>query len=227
MKELGERIRARRIELGIKQEQLADRIHVTRQTISNYERGTSEPDLDTLRGLAEALDLDLGQLLNGKTKQENNRKKERLPFLSGLLLTTVLFVIFLRLRDWALDYKAFTYDAKPFLKVYMLLLPAALLLLGWTVMQGVVCRTELPDLPSLLRIFLRLVIALMILRYFAGAVPWLWDIRILPAADAETAFARAASTFQQRGMLSPFVCGLLLRFTRKKNKSLTKGQDMV
>ena len=57
MNELGKRLRAQRAALGLKQDELAARLFVTRQTISNYERGLSEPDLDTLRRLAEALEI--------------------------------------------------------------------------------------------------------------------------------------------------------------------------
>ena len=63
MRDLGKRLRARRIELHMTQDELAARLFVTRQTVSNYERGTSEPDLDTLRRIAEVLRTDVDSLL--------------------------------------------------------------------------------------------------------------------------------------------------------------------
>ena len=229
MKELGERIRARRIELGLKQEDLAERLAVTRQTISNYERGTSEPDLDTLQKLAEALQIDLNQLLKGEKAPEQNRKKARLPFVLGILATSLLFVLFLSLSDWAVGYKAYTYDPKPFLKVYMLLLPAVMLALGWTLVQGAACLTDLPTFPPVLRVMVRLVIAWMILSYAAGAVPWLWDLsfKAVDADHVEAAFAWAQDAMQRWGVLFPLLFGAALRLTRRPNKDLTNGKDMV
>ena len=37
---------------GMTQDQVAERLHITRQTVSNYETGRSQPDLDTLVRLA-------------------------------------------------------------------------------------------------------------------------------------------------------------------------------
>ena len=227
MKGLGERIRARRLELGMKQDELAERLHVTRQTISNYERGSSEPDLDTLQRLAEALAVNRNQLLDTEEMPKKSRKKERLPCLIGALLTGLLCILFLYFSDTSFTYKAYTYDVKPFLRVYMLLLPAALLVLGWTLMQGAACLTTLPSLPHFLRFIIRLTIAIVILEYLAGAVPWLWDLDILDAEHVEAAFQWAKDSFQRWGVLSSLLFGALLRLTRRKNKDLTNGQDMV
>lgn len=41
-----------RTQTGLTQEQVAERLHITRQTVSNYETGRSQLDLDTLVRLA-------------------------------------------------------------------------------------------------------------------------------------------------------------------------------
>ena len=46
--ELGNQIKKYRSELQISQEQLADRIYVSRQTISNWENEKSYPDVNSL-----------------------------------------------------------------------------------------------------------------------------------------------------------------------------------
>ena len=43
-------------------------LHVTRQTISNYETGRSRPDVEMLAELAQALDADIKELLYGPTE---------------------------------------------------------------------------------------------------------------------------------------------------------------
>lgn len=56
MENLGQTIRERRKVLGMTQEQLADRMHVSRQTVSHWETGRVIPDVESLRMLAEILD---------------------------------------------------------------------------------------------------------------------------------------------------------------------------
>lgn len=48
---------------GYTQEELAERIHVVRQTVSKWEMGLSVPDVELLQRLAEVLDVDVAKLL--------------------------------------------------------------------------------------------------------------------------------------------------------------------
>ena len=43
---------------GLSQDQVAKLMHVTRQTISNWETGRTEPDIDSLRSLSAYIDMD-------------------------------------------------------------------------------------------------------------------------------------------------------------------------
>lgn len=61
---LGERIRQFRKEKGMSQAQLAERLHVVRQTVSKWEKGTSVPDAELLLQLARALDVPAERLLD-------------------------------------------------------------------------------------------------------------------------------------------------------------------
>jgi transcriptional regulator with XRE-family HTH domain len=56
--ELGERIRAARKRKGLKQQQLADEIGVSRQTLSKYENGRRRPEPDQIDQIASATDVD-------------------------------------------------------------------------------------------------------------------------------------------------------------------------
>ena len=56
-----------RLARGMTQEQLADKVGIERTSITNYELGTREPSLDTLRKLAEALDCTLDELIGRKS----------------------------------------------------------------------------------------------------------------------------------------------------------------
>ena len=58
MSTLGERLKNVRVQQRITQDQLANRLNVTRSTISNWERGISEPSFDALQQLSSVLGTD-------------------------------------------------------------------------------------------------------------------------------------------------------------------------
>ncbi len=59
-----ERIKKLRIERGISQEELAERVNVSRQTISKWENGLAVPSGDNLARLGKALEVPVDALLN-------------------------------------------------------------------------------------------------------------------------------------------------------------------
>lgn len=60
---LQDNLKAYRSRKGLSQEELARRLHVVRQTVSRWEKGTSVPDAELLIRLAEELDVSVGELL--------------------------------------------------------------------------------------------------------------------------------------------------------------------
>ena len=67
---LNENIRNLRKQKGLGQEELANRIHVVRQTVSKWESGLSVPDSSMLISLANELDVTVSDLL-GETIENN------------------------------------------------------------------------------------------------------------------------------------------------------------
>ena len=63
MKELGARIKELRTERGLSQKQLADKIGVAANTVSQYESGQSKTSIDILANLAVELDTTTDYLL--------------------------------------------------------------------------------------------------------------------------------------------------------------------
>ncbi len=63
---VGKNIVKLRKEQGMSQEQLAQKIHVTRQAVSNWETGRSQPDLDMLETLASAFGTDILVVIYGQ-----------------------------------------------------------------------------------------------------------------------------------------------------------------
>ena len=53
MRDIGKNIRDLRQQKHLTQEELAEQLFVTRQTVSNYENGRTRPDVDQILRLAE------------------------------------------------------------------------------------------------------------------------------------------------------------------------------
>ena len=91
MRDIGKNIRDLRERSGLTQEALAEKLFVTRQTVSNYETGKTRPDLDMLLRIAEAMDTDANTVLYGIPQPpERKRTIKRLAITGSILL--VLFV---------------------------------------------------------------------------------------------------------------------------------------
>ena len=63
--ELGKQIKKYRQELQLSQEELADHVYVSRQTISNWENDKSYPDVTSLVLLSEIFQISLDKLIKG------------------------------------------------------------------------------------------------------------------------------------------------------------------
>ena len=117
--EVGSQIKKLRSALGLSQEELAEKIYVTRQTISNWENEKSYPDIHSLLALSSLFEISLDQLIKGDIeimKQEIDKEKvgkfNRLAKLFAVLFIAsiavfVPLVVFLRFYGviiWAILY---------------------------------------------------------------------------------------------------------------------------
>lgn len=69
-KKFGSFIQTRRKELGMTQNQLAQKLDVTDKAISRWERGVGFPDISLLEGLAQALDLTVVELMRSERVEQ-------------------------------------------------------------------------------------------------------------------------------------------------------------
>lgn len=63
MKKIGERLAKFRKENHYKQNDIADKLHVSQQVISNIERGVTTPDIEQLKNFADIYKVSLDQLV--------------------------------------------------------------------------------------------------------------------------------------------------------------------
>ena len=71
---IGDAIRIKREELGMTQKELADKLFVSRQTVSRWESGSRCPDLIISRKIASALDLSMDELVPNSDEPISRRE---------------------------------------------------------------------------------------------------------------------------------------------------------
>lgn len=107
--EIGAQIKKYRNNMKISQEELAEKVYVSRQTISNWETGKNYPDIHSLLLLSSIFHISLDQLVKGDIeimKKEIDvteiKKFNRCAVIYGILLvlTIVLLVPFIKIMNW-------------------------------------------------------------------------------------------------------------------------------
>lgn len=107
MVSISKNIKRLRGERKLTQEQLAEALHVTRQTVSSWETDRTQPDVPMLAALADALETDIEDLIYGKKKHvgleappaPNRRTLSLVLTIFGVLLTA-LGLIFMFVYFW-------------------------------------------------------------------------------------------------------------------------------
>ena len=94
---LGENILKLRKQQGLSQEQLSEKINVTRQTISNWELGETSPNPEQLKLLSKVLKVSIDTLLDNEIKEELMKKVSNTEQLASLIIKIlkVLGIIFI------------------------------------------------------------------------------------------------------------------------------------
>ena len=140
MRDIGKNIRLARLHRKLTQDELAQKVHTTRQTISNYETGRSRPDVETLQRLADALGVELTELLDGEPSPDARRAAlRRLCLMGAVALMLAGLWIYLHaicLRQYQRG------DMTP-LAAMLVAEPLLLCALAWTLLQALHMVTRL------------------------------------------------------------------------------------
>jgi transcriptional regulator with XRE-family HTH domain len=95
--ELGKQIKKYRNEMSLSQDALAEKVYVSRQTISNWENGKSYPDVNSLILLSEVFGTSIDNLIKGdveimkeKVKNEDRKRFEKLSQVYGVLFLVII-----------------------------------------------------------------------------------------------------------------------------------------
>lgn len=178
MNTVGRSIKSLRKEKDISQEMLAEHLGYTRQAVSQWETGRTQPDLDTLKAIAEFFKVDILELIYGSDKKANDKRNTRKNWRAFIIygvLTVVLILIQLILIPHIKLIVRRTYDALPmWLNIYAGL-PVTYAITTLFVMRG---STLVWDFrignTKVRRLVLIVSIAFLLIYFLTAVLPFFW-----------------------------------------------------
>lgn len=99
--EIGKQLKAARIASGMTQEEAAEKINMTRQTISNWENEKTYPDIISIIKLSDIYSISLDDLLKGDRKmikhleESTNVAKSNKRLIIVILVNIFLLILFI------------------------------------------------------------------------------------------------------------------------------------
>ncbi|OUP18394.1 hypothetical protein B5F29_11350 [Lachnoclostridium sp. An196] len=137
MTNIGKNIRILRTEKKMTQDELAEKLFVSHQTVSNYERGKTHPDIETLMKIANILGTDVTALIYGIPAKSDRRREYAYCLI--LISTTAFLGILLSLLTPYFYELWLRFISTPYLITCFLAFPAFYLLAGWAALYTAGC----------------------------------------------------------------------------------------
>ncbi len=94
-RKIGEFIKILRMNSNMSQEDLAEKLNVSRQTVSSWENGRTLPDIDMISNLASLFDVSVDEVANGiiKPKASEGNNKSVLFVAASIILSAIHLVM--------------------------------------------------------------------------------------------------------------------------------------
>ena len=92
---VGEKILQLRKKMGLSQEELAEKLNVTRQTISKWETNQSSPDFEKIVPLCDLFEITTDELLRGKSENIKNLDDSKIRRKTACKVSISVFIYFL------------------------------------------------------------------------------------------------------------------------------------
>lgn len=135
MANVGKNIRNMRNKNKMTQDELAQKLFVSRQTVSNYETGKSNPDIDMLIKIADVLNTDVNILIFG-IPTPPDKKREYRKFIIGVFVILALGIFITMARPRLKTWSGNTFHLGLTIAFQVSVYPAFLFCIGWCVMQA-------------------------------------------------------------------------------------------
>ena len=107
--EIGKKLKDARIKSGLTQEIIAEKINVSRQTISNWENEKSYPDIVSVIELSNLYSISLDDLLKGDEKmmehleESTNIVKSNKKLIGAIILSVIIVMLLITLNMFLPD----------------------------------------------------------------------------------------------------------------------------
>lgn len=198
---------------NLTQEQMAEKLHVTRQAVSNWETGKCQPDIETLTALSKALECEVTELIYGAKPAPYRRYATKYIVWTVVLgiLAILLVVGELKLLPYLHYLKGKTFLPQYTLFYYVVVRPIGVAAIGALVIAALSLWADL-RLPKRVRIALLVVGVLCFLPFLPMIDMWLTQ-----AVFSRTEELHQISSWLLRGQLLqvisvvlPFLGGLSL-----------------
>ena len=124
MSEFSQNLKRIRINKGLTQDQLAEKLNVTRQAVSNWENDRTEPDIEMMNAMAACLGIDISELINGPKAPAYQPKQKKYIVVSiilGLIVIAGLAAMIWIKPGLVLQFSSF--NTKPLMTYNMLFRP--------------------------------------------------------------------------------------------------------
>ena len=216
MRDIGKSIRLLRMKRNMTQDELAEKLFVSRQTVSNYETGRSRPDIEMLVRIAEILETEVQELLYGTQPPPPRTAEVRRLIVAACVvaLLAVLCGVVAHFCDFRKGWH-FLLSAAECLR--LLLRPTMFLLMGWTAMETLSLLPKTRIRPYHLLYARYATVAIIVVYFlmafiFCGGVFWMdWSSWRYALSGSNEGFS---ASFSFPGMI------LFVRFVRKLNRNL-------
>lgn len=129
MRDIAKNIKRLRREKGLTQDELAEKLHVTRQAVSNWENDKNHPDIELLMGMAELFGVEIKEILYEPEPVRVRRRKIAVAVIFWTL-TILAFVSYPPLLRRAQGWARMTYISTWVWLCYYILRPLRFFLLG-------------------------------------------------------------------------------------------------
>src|SRR5574344_2339903 len=106
---IGDKLFELRKKKGLSQEEAADKLNVTRQTISKWETNQSNPDFDKIIPICELYNITSDELLTGKKNVNSNEfnndslRKKNAKVVSGCVLLYIMSLVITIINEEVLN----------------------------------------------------------------------------------------------------------------------------
>lgn len=225
MRDIGKNIKQVRESKQMTQDDLAAKLFVSRQTISNYETGRTRPDIETLIKLSSILDIDIHVLIYGPPSVLT-----RTEILKRLLLSATCVVVLLlgnyHFADRAEYLKQMRYNVIPTFILNIIYRPAIFSIIGYIMMLCVSTFYQVTPIKEQSARIIKALIVTLVIIYVLIVGPLLLSALIpfkLPTLWSKAAYMILGALPTQSGPFSlygtAFLIGILFWLSNNVQKN--------